>query len=395
MRSISHRNTLLSLLCCLFSANLYAKSCEFKAVSFTTSFETAKLNSCEQLSDNHYLLTTDAENRPINPSPWYAFKVELNEAAKTQHIKISIQAEQAKPRYLPKMSTDSISWQALPFVIKDNQLTFEITLSKALFIAGQEIINNAQYLSWMSQIAQESSFIKINLGNSTLGRPIDGLISHNTNNTEWLLILGRQHPPEVTGALALISFVDELAKSTQLQKDFLERFNVLIVPNLNPDGVAAGNWRHNSKGIDLNRDWGKFTQIETQRVKTKLDAILTGAQRIVFALDFHSTQQDIFYTMPTDYTVAPSQFSNDWLSKIKTQTVSSFVVRPKPSSSPGRGVFKQYIADEYKVHAVTFELGDNTQRELISQVASIAAQTLVTQMLATSPQAFIYSATTP
>jgi len=395
MQSIIPKNTLLSLLCCLFSANLYAKNCEFEAVSFTASFETGKLNSCEQLSDNHYLLTTDAENRPINPSPWYAFKVELNEATKTQQIKISIQAEQAKPRYLPKMSTDSKTWQDLPFLIKDNQLTFEITLSKAMYIAGQEIINNAQYLSWMNKIAQESSFTQINIGNSTLGLPIDGLISQNTNNTEWLLILGRQHPPEVTGALALLGFVDELAKSSQRQKAFLERFNVLIVPNLNPDGVAAGNWRHNSKGIDLNRDWGKFTQIETQRVKTKLDAILTGSQRLVFALDFHSTQQDIFYTMPSDYTVAPSQFSNDWLSKIKTQTVSSFVVRPKPGSSPGRGVFKQYIADTYKVHAVTFELGDNTQRGLIKHVASIGAQTLVEQMLETQPPAFIYSATAP
>jgi hypothetical protein len=395
MQSISSKNSLLSLFVCLFSANLYAKGCDFQAVSFTTSFETGKLNSCTQLADNHYLLTTDAENRPINSSPWYAFKVELNAAAKTQQIKISIQAEQAKPRYLPKMSTDSKTWQELPFVIKDNQLTFEVTLSKALFIAGQEIINNAQYLSWMSQIAQESSFTQINLGNSTLGRPIDGLISQNINNTEWLLILGRQHPPEVTGALALFGFVDELAKSSQRQKAFLERFNVLIVPNLNPDGVATGNWRHNSKGIDLNRDWGKFTQIETQRVKTKLDAILIGSQRLVFALDFHSTQQDIFYTMPSDYTVAPSQFSNDWLSKIKTQTVSSFVVRPKPGTSPGRGVFKQYIADAYKVHAVTFELGDNTQRELIKHVASISAQTLVEQMLETPPQAFIYSATAP
>ncbi|MGK0305115.1 MAG: hypothetical protein ACI8UG_000861 [Gammaproteobacteria bacterium] len=395
MQLISPKNILLSLFLCLFSTNLYAKGCDFQAVSFTTSFETGKLNSCKQLADNHYLLTTDAENRPINPSPWYAFKVELNETAKTQQIKISIQAEQAKPRYLPKMSTDNKTWQDLPFVINNNQITFEITLSKALFIAGQEIINNAQYLGWMKQIAQDSSFTKIKLGNSTLGRPIDGLISQNTNNTEWLLILGRQHPPEVTGALALLSFVDELAQGTQLQKAFLERFNVLIVPNLNPDGVAAGNWRQNSKGIDLNRDWGKFTQIETQRVKDKLDAILTGSQRIVFALDFHSTQQDIFYTMPTDYTVAPSQFSNDWLSKIKAQTVSSFVVRPKPGSSPGRGVFKQYIADKYKVHAVTFELGDNTQRELINHVASIAAQTLIEQMLETPPQAFIYSASSP
>jgi predicted deacylase len=247
----------------------------------------------------------------------------------------------------------------------------------------------------MTEIAQNSSFTKINLGNSTLGRPIDGLISQKPNNTEWLLILGRQHPPEVTGALALFSFVHELAQSSLSQQRFADRFNVLIIPNLNPDGVAAGNWRHNSQGVDLNRDWGKFTQIETALIKAKLDSLLKGSQRIVFALDFHSTQQDVFYTMPADYTVAPSSFSNNWLNKIKNQSVSSFVVRPKPGSSPGRGVFKQYIADEYKVHAVTFELGDNTQRELIDHVATISAQTLVEQMIKTPSQGFVFSSALP
>ena len=262
-----------------------------------------------------------------------------------------------------------------------------------MYIVGQEIINNSQYQSWMTEIANVSSFTKITLGNSTLGRPIDGLISQNPNSTEWLLIIGRQHPPEITGALALFSFVDELAQTSQSQQAFLQRFNVLIIPNLNPDGVAAGNWRHNSKGVDLNRDWGKFTQVETALVKAKLDSLLKGPQRLVFALDFHSTQQDIFYTMPTDYTVAPAQFATEWLAKIKNQSVASFVVRPKPSSSPGRGVFKQYIADKYNVHGITFELGDNTQRELIDHIAKVSAESLIVQMLGTAPHAFNYSPT--
>jgi hypothetical protein len=395
MQLISVRNTLLFLLFCAVSVDLYATDCEFDAVSFTANFETGKLNSCAQLSENHYLLTTDAENRPINPSPWYAFKVEPKQGVKTKLIKITIQAVQAKPRYLPKMSLDSKNWQNLPFIVKDGQLTFEITLSKAVFIAGQEIINNDQYLSWMTEVELSSSFTKINLGKSTLGRPIEALISQNPNSTEWLLILGRQHPPEITGALALKSFVDELAQTSQSQQAFLKRFNVLIIPNLNPDGVAAGNWRHNSKGVDLNRDWGKFTQVETALIKAKLDSLIKDPQHLVFALDFHSTQQDVFYTMPTDYTVAPPQFANDWLSRIKNQSVSTFVVRPKPGASPGRGVFKQYIADEYKVHAVTFELGDNTQRHLIDHVAKISAQALIWQMLNTPEKDFIFSPVAP
>jgi hypothetical protein len=379
----------------VFSGALYAKKCEFSTVSFMTNFEAGRLNSCKQLSKNHYLLITDAENRPINPSPWYAFKIRVKQGAKTQKIKITIQAEKAKTRYLPKMSIDGVTWQAIPFSIEDQQLEFELTLSQDLYIAAQEIINNSQYFNWMTEIAHSSRFTKINLGNSTLGRPIYGLISQNTNNTEWLLILGRQHPPEITGALALMSFVDELAQTSQSQQAFLERFNVLIIPNLNPDGVAAGNWRHNSNGVDLNRDWGQFTQVETTLVKTKVDSLLKDNQHMVFALDFHSTQQDVFYIMPTDYAVAPSQFANDWLSKIKNHSVSSFVVRPKPGSSPSSGVFKQFIADKYKVHAITFELGDNTQRELIDHLAQVSAQTLVEQMLETPPQAFIFSATAP
>ena len=386
---------ILSLFFYLLCADVVAKDCDFKGVSFTSNFDAGRLASCEQLSADHYLLTTDAENRPINPSPWYAFKVEPKNAADTQTLTITLKAEQAKPRYLPKMSTDGKVWHNLAFTLKDNQVSFEISPTQAVFIAAQEIIDNEQYRLWMSQIAERSHLSRIQLGYSTLGRPIEGLISQRDQNTEWLLIIGRQHPPEVTGALALLSFVDEMIEETELQQAFFQRFNLLIIPNLNPDGVAAGNWRHNSKGVDLNRDWGKFTQVETALVKSKLDSLLKDPQRLVFAVDFHSTQQDVFYTMPIDYPVAPRQFTNDWLNAIKEQSVSSFVVRPKPGSSPGRGVFKQFIADEYAVHAVTFELGDNTQRELIEHVGQISARSLISQMLATPPQAFVFSSVTP
>ncbi|MEP1445344.1 MAG: M14 family metallopeptidase [Paraglaciecola sp.] len=395
MQSKNHKSLLLVLIFCVLSFELYAQSCEFERVSFTANFETARLNSCKKLSEDHYLLTTNPENRPINPSPWYAFKVEPKEQGSSNSIKITIQAERAKPRYLPKISKDRQTWKNLPFVVKNNQLTFKVTAFQDSYIAAQEIIDNNHYLSWINEIAQSSSFSQINLGHSTLGRPIEGLISLRDNNNEWLLVIGRQHPPEVTGALALLGFVEQLAQPTQIQQAFLQRFNVLIIPNLNPDGVASGNWRHNNKGIDLNRDWGKFTQLETALVKAKLDSLLKASQHLVFAVDFHSTQQDIFYTMPTDYNVAPSQFTNDWLAKIKSQTVASFVVRPKPGSSPGRGVFKQFIADEYKVHAVTFEIGDNTQRELIDHLAKTSGLTLMEHMLETPSQAFIFSAADP
>jgi hypothetical protein len=366
------------------------QACEFKSVHFKTDFEAGKIDECKQLSKNHFELVSKPENRPINPSPWYAFKV-VNKSIENQQISIVIKAEKAKPRYLPKMSLDGKQWQALPFDIIDNAIHISIQLQQQdLYIAGQEVIDNAFYAQWNQTLAKQSGFELQQLGLSTEGRRIDALVHSKPENKEWLLIVGRQHPPEITGALALISFVEELASQQQLNADFLARFNVIIIPNLNPDGVAQGNWRHNTKGTDLNRDWGKFTQVETQQVQTWLNKTLVEQQKLVFALDFHSTQQDIFYTMPSDYTVAPPTFSEDWLHQLKGATVSSFTVRPKPGSSPNTGVFKQYLADEYNIHSITYEMGDNTNRELIKHVAQTAAQTLMQQMLSIEPELFIY-----
>ena len=40
----------------------------------------------------------------------------------------------------------------------------------------------------------------------------------------------------------------------------------------NPDGVDSGYWRHNSNGVDLNRDWIEFTQPETKAIKQFLES---------------------------------------------------------------------------------------------------------------------------
>ena len=58
-------------------------------------------------------------------------------------------------------------------------------------------------------------------------------------------MIGRQHPPEVTGAIAMHSFIDTVLADTDLARQFRDRFKLAIVPLMNPDGVAAGHWRHN------------------------------------------------------------------------------------------------------------------------------------------------------
>jgi hypothetical protein len=386
---------------CLVLCSTLAFACDFTQVKFVSDFEGARLNGCSQIDDTHYSITIDAENRPVNPSPWYAFKVLSKVSADAslhsgeQQITLVLDMVDAKPRYLPKISMDGKHWQAIPFELKNGNMHVPVTLSEqAMWIAAQPLILNQDYEQWQQQIVKGSPNITLSkLGDSTQGRPIWAMTHQQTTNKEWIVIIGRQHPPELTGAFALKAFIEGLfsAESQQQQADFFNRFNVLVVPNLNPDGVALGNWRHSSTGKDLNRDWHEFQEVETTLVRDEIKRVLGDSGKLVFALDFHSTQQDVFYTMPSDYHVAPALLADEWLAQIKAQTVSSFTVRNRPGSSPGRGIFKQYIADTYNVHAVTYEMGDNTPEDLINHVANVAATTMMSTLVSTPAQAFEYS----
>lgn len=363
------------------------QACEFPGVTFDGQFPGARLVDCSKLNESHFSLSFPPENRPINNSPWYAFKVKSNEP---RQVSLSLTFDGNAPRYLPKISYDGKKWQGIPFTTDDTSMTIKVALDKrTLWVAGQEIVDNQDYADWLKNTDFLTSR-QVLLGNSTEGRPIPAVYFQSPKNKEWVVLIGRQHPPEVTGALAMFPFVESLFDKSDVSRQFRERFNLLIVPNLNPDGVEHGNWRHNVNGKDLNRDWKNFEQVETRLVRDAIKKLYQNGERMVFALDFHSTQQDVFYTMPWDYPLAPQKLVNNWLAILKEKTKSSFVVRPKPGTSPGRGIFKQYIADTYNVQAVTYEMGDNTDRKLIPYVADKAAKTMMDALLAIPSEGFIY-----
>lgn len=56
-------------------------------------------------------------------------------------------------------------------------------------------------------------------------------------------------------------------------------------------------WRHSAAGIDLNRDWEAFNQPETQAVRKFMQEQVKAGGKFLFAIDFHSTFHDIYYTI--------------------------------------------------------------------------------------------------
>lgn len=73
-------------------------------------------------------------------------------------------------------------------------------------------------------------------------------MASNPDAENVVLLIGRQHPPEVTGAIAMVAFVEQLLRDEEGPCElcaFHADTNLVIVPLVNPDGVDAGNWRHN------------------------------------------------------------------------------------------------------------------------------------------------------
>jgi len=359
-------------------------ACYLGEVKFNNDFPGASsdkmLYSCEiNKKGNKIKFTLQPENTPINDSPWYAFQLSSKQS---KSVKVVIAVKDGTNRYPPKISHDGIKWQPIKYNNDGDLMSFRVKLGpKPLWIAGQEIITNEAYITWGDKLAQNASIEHKVIGHSVDKQPIYVIESRQVFNAKpWLVVLGRQHPPEITGALALFPFVSTLLSDSELANVFRSRFNIAIVPNLNPDGVTAGYWRHNKNGVDLNRDWNKFKQPEVTAVDRYLSTLVEAGGVMSMAVDFHSTKKDIFYTMPSDYGVEQPYLVNNWLNKLDAKRKDLEVIQ-KPGNNPDLGVFKQYFADKFKVHAITYEMGDNSDRTFIREVAIDAANSLMQTML--------------
>lgn len=185
----------ISLLCgcAIAPTKAVQQVCEFDNVIFDDDFEGGRIDECYHRDDDVYELVTHPENQPINPSPWYAFRVKTD--GKDQNITVSINAKDASPRYLPKVSEDGENWQEIPFSVADNALQFSLTTSKKpLYISSQPLIVSAHYDEWMSSDLIASRYEKTVIGKSVQGRDIHALIHKKPDNKEWFLIIGRQRP---------------------------------------------------------------------------------------------------------------------------------------------------------------------------------------------------------
>lgn len=356
--------------------------CETPIVKVDADFSAANMASCAVLGPSTIEVSLVPEDTPINQSPWYAVRLTPHQAG---NVTIVLQYEEHPHRYKPKVSHDGVAWTVVPDDRVDAKAAgFRVSIDlelddQPLFLSAQELFTNAAHDAWTAEQAAKDFVSGEVIGASIEGRPIHMLRTHaDAALPKTVMLVGRQHPPEVTGALAMVSFTDEVLGDTPLATAFRAKFDVIVIPNLNPDGVEHGHWRHNMAGVDLNRDWGPFTQPETQAAHAVIAQIEDPG--LALFLDFHSTRRNVFYTQPVGQDGTEYGFTAEWLSRAGDK-LAGYEFGRQGAHNVGLPTSKTYIFEEFGIPAITYELGDETDRTQIAQTARVFAQEMMLLLL--------------
>lgn len=370
--------------------------CESKHYKVFTDYPGANLGSCEALPTHLDVFILPEDSEVVNPSPWYGFRIDPKPDVGPFELNVVLNyPADINHRYVPKLSTNGVDWVALDpnavSVLDNGSAIFSIQIEdKPLYISAQENLAIGWYNEWFTELLTSWNIGEAEIiGYSHGYRPIE-LFETNPQARTHLLFLGRAHPPEIPGAMAMRAFLRDLSV-TRLEEcssglspvcGFFARYNLVFVPLVNPDGVAQGHWRHNSGRVDLNRDWGDFSQPETSAVRNYLDQ-LDESSTLRLMLDFHSTNRDVLFIQEQSDPMDPENFISDWLDLVRVlaveQNENDFPAGFEPAERPLTeiGTSKNYFYRTYGVPSITFETGDNVDRDTLPERLAFFSQAMI------------------
>lgn len=354
---------------------------ENKSIYASNEFDGARLNGFELLNDSTALVIINPENESINNSPYYAFET-WSDTTKVFYYQFKY-PKGYKHRYLPKLQIDN-HWSVidtLNIFKEDGKTTIKLEISdKPIMVSAQEIQNTDHVKKWYTNLLNQNSnsLAYESYGTSPLNRdmPVLSLSNGDRKGKDIVVLFTRQHPPEITGYYAFQYFLETILNRSELSTEFLSKYHVLAFPILNPDGVDLGHWRHNSGGVDLNRDWSKYNQPE---IKQTVDFITNTLEEnnanLVLGLDFHSTWYDIYYTNDKRKGTSFPTFIEHWFDSLEAN-IPDYIVN-EASSNSDKPVSKGWMLYGHNAVGITYEIGDSTSKDRIQTISRTSAKEMM------------------
>ncbi|WP_460217861.1 M14 family metallopeptidase [Psychroserpens sp. MEBiC05023] len=368
----------------IFFVSISSCSKKNQDVLFDASFLGASMDSVVSYNDSAFEVYINPAFEPVNKSPWFAFSV-LSETQKWIHVTLNY--GNYTHRYIPKLSLDKTTWKSIDsnHVFLDTlsgKTTIKLKVSpQKLYVAAQELETSQDTYLWLDSIVNK---------NPELKKVVAGQTVLNNNNycieldreviSNSVVLIARQHPPEIPGGtIGFKAFFEALMGSNSTSNSFRKYFNVYAFPLLNPDGADLGHWRHNAKGVDLNRDWNSFTQPETKMVKNYIENKVKKGTKVQFAIDFHTSYSGPYLLVLDSVHVAKSRnIIHDWIQNIERNSNFEVEARRRSQELP---YCYNYFINRFNCEAITYEEGDEVNRDVIRTRAKIYANEFMKTML--------------
>jgi hypothetical protein len=353
--------------------------CFGAGLTIETDFPAAGRHACVIGPDGSVVVAVDHEPtflEGINPSPWFAFKVTSDTA---RPARVTLDYTDYTHRYAPHVSADGRQWTALDddrIVLNDKKTraTLKLDLSQGtVWVAGQPLSPMSENIDWTRRALDGDGFEEKRYGASLEGRPLIGFVGGGGIGA--IVVLTRQHPPETVGQEAYRGFLTQLmSRSDDKAAAFRARHRIIIAPMPNPDGVDGGFWRLNAGGVDLNRDWGVFSQPETKALSAWIRE-QAGERQVVSMMDFHATDRTVIYAPPL---TSPSP-TIGFLTALKAKFDATLPSPPEWSyaHNPAGGTSKGWALEALKAPGITLELSDLTSVADARALGAAAADALV------------------
>ncbi|MEE9407763.1 MAG: M14 family metallopeptidase [Polaribacter sp.] len=355
----------------------------------SNEFDGARLNGFEKVNDSTVKAIIKPENTPINNSAYYSFKI-WSKKEKTIYIQFDY-PEGFKHRYIPKIKTVSTPWKQMNdknIIRENNFVTVKLDVVRdTTWVSAQELMTSKDTRKWYNNlIVDKTNYVHLkSVGKSRLGKdlPVLDIYKGKKEQKPIVVLLTRQHPPEVTGFFAFQEFLTTILKENNLTTAFLNKYRVLAFPIVNPDGVDLGHWRHNAGGVDTNRDWSKYNQPEIKQIiKFITKASKKDKAKIILGLDFHSTYEDVFYTNKIREKTTLPNFIEEWFTALE-ENIPNYKVNEKAGNST-KPVSKGWFLYGQNALGITYEIGDATPRNKIKLVGKVTAEEMMKILIKTN-----------
>lgn len=359
---------------CATSGTATTALCSTAGLRIETGFERAAAAAC-RISGDAVTVDIAPEKTPINPSPWYAFRV-VSRTVRT--LDLTLNYAGSEHRYQPVILSPEDGWRRIEAApdLGPGQRTarFRIRVQAgSTLIAGQPLQSISEALAPFEAGAASGALKRTEFGRSTDGRPLIAYEWIPPTPRRLVVLFARQHPPETTGGRAFDRFVERLFEPGADRAGVLATTRLLFVPVVNPDGISRGNWRGNAAGADLNRDWSGFAQPEIRALRDLINA--RAAETPLAALfDFHSTWQSVVYAAPEDRS---GRDLGEEMLDYAAPILGAGMPPVLRSHNEGAPTAKGWSLDAHGVAGLTLEFGDDVSATSLERIARVYADGLV------------------